>query len=50
MKNNITFVEYEEFIYLNTNLSKADARVEARKCWNKGLDKYEALKEVKKYE
>ena len=43
----MTFKEYEEFIYLNTTLPRLDARLIARECWNKGLDKYEALKEAK---
>lgn len=45
---NITFAEYEEFIYLNTSLPRLDARLIARECWNKGMDKYEALEEAKK--
>ena len=48
MTMEITFKEYEEFIYLNTNLPKMDARLIARECWNKGLNKYEALAEAKK--
>ena len=39
----ITFNEYEEFIYINSNLTREQAREIARECWNKGLDKYEAL-------
>lgn len=41
------FADYEEFIYLNTNLPKRDARLIARECWNKGMTKQEALKEAK---
>ena len=42
----ITFNEYEEFIYLNTNLPRMDVRLIARECWNRGLNKYDALKEA----
>ena len=41
------FADYEEFIYLNTNLPKMDARLIARDCWNKGMTKYEALNEAR---
>lgn len=41
---NTPFNEYEEFIYLNTHLTKEQAREYARDCWNKGLTKYEAIK------
>ena len=43
---NIPFNEYEEFIYLNTHLTKEQAREYARYCWNKGLTKYEAVENV----
>lgn len=42
------FAEYEDFVYLNTHLSKEDARKIARECWNKGLTKYEALEVARK--
>lgn len=45
---NVSFAEYLEFIYLNTNLPKIDCRLIASECWDKGLDKYEALAEAKK--
>lgn len=44
----MTFKEYEEFIYMNTHMSKDEARAFARNCWNKGMDKYEALTEARK--
>lgn len=42
----MTFNEYEEFIYLNTTMSREEARAFAREMWNAGKDKYEALKEA----
>ena len=42
------FGEYEEFIYMNTHMDKIEARAFARNCWNKGMDKYEALAEARK--
>lgn len=42
------FSDYFDFIYLNTNLPKRDAKLIAIECWNKGLNKYEALKEARK--
>lgn len=42
------YSEYFDFIYLNVNLPKQDAIKIANECWNKGLDKYEALKEARK--
>ena len=38
------FNEYEEFIYLNTHMTKEQAREYARDCWNKGINKYNAVK------
>ena len=42
------FSDYFDFIYLNTNLPKRDAKLIAIECWNKGFNKYEALKEARK--
>jgi len=39
----ITFEEYERFIYLNTHLTKDEAREYARDAWNLGLTKTEAI-------
>lgn len=44
----MNYGEYFDFIYLNTNLPKQDVVRIANECWNKGLDKYEALKEARK--
>lgn len=41
------FKDYWEFIYLNTRLSRQDAMKAARKTWNKGIDKYTALEEIR---
>lgn len=41
--NNITFKEYYDFIYLNSNVNKVQAMEVANECWNKELTKYEAL-------
>lgn len=42
-----TFADYEEFFYLNTHMTREEARKVARQYWNDGLEKREALK---KYE
>lgn len=39
----MTFKEYFDFIYLNSNLTKDQTMEIANECWNKGLSKYEAL-------
>lgn len=46
----MTFERYEWFIYINSNMKRSEAREYARECWNKGVDKYEALKEARKKE
>lgn len=45
---NIKFNDYYEFIYLNSHLTKEEAKSCAVDAWNKGLTKYEALKQVNK--
>ena len=40
--------EYIDFLYLNTKYSKEELFKIAKEYYNKGLDKYEALKEIKK--
>lgn len=42
-----TFNEYENFIYINTTLTREEARIHARDCWNQGLDKHEALRRAR---
>lgn len=44
----IKFGDYFDFIYLNTNLPKQDVLRISVECWNKGLNKYEALEEARK--
>lgn len=44
MTNTTPFNEYEEFIYLNTAMDREQAREYARECWNKGINKYNAVK------
>ena len=39
--------DYFEFICLNSPLPRNDAYITAIDCWNRGLDKYEVLKEIK---
>ena len=41
---NETFKDYEEFIYLNTDMDRMTARTYARECWNKDINKYNAVK------
>jgi len=43
-----SFAEYVDYIYLNTNLPRTDAKLIAVECWNKGMSKEEALTEAKK--
>ena len=40
----LRFEEYEEFIYMNTHMTREEARAFARQCWNNGIEKNEALK------
>lgn len=42
-----TFADYEEFIYVNTKMTLEEARSFARQGWNKGIDKYEALRQAR---
>lgn len=42
----ITFEEYEDFLWQNSHLTRAQLRPFSRICWNKGLTKYEALKSI----
>ena len=37
------FKDYENYIYLNTTLTRDEARAIARDCWNRGLTKTQAL-------
>ena len=48
MNKNLKFDEYFEFIYLNSHMTKAEAMAFARMCWNKGMNKREALAEARK--
>lgn len=40
----MAFKDYYDFIYLNSHLTRSQAQFVARYCWNKGMDKYEALR------
>ena len=46
--NGITYKDYYDFIYLNTLLMKFEVPVVARAMWNKGIDKYDAVKIINK--
>lgn len=41
------FNDYENLIYLNTNLTKEEARTIGRYYWNKGLEALEAIKNIR---
>lgn len=43
MNRTETFADYEEFIYLNSHMTRDEARNAARRYWNEGVDKREAL-------
>lgn len=47
MTHTKNFNDYEETIYLNTNLTKEEARTVGRHYWNKGLDALEAIKNIR---
>ena len=46
--NGITYKEYYDFLYMNTLLMKYEVQVVARMMWNKGIDKYDAVKIINK--
>ena len=44
----IQFKDYFYFIYLNTTMGSSEAQEYARDCWNRGLNKHEALEAARK--
>lgn len=46
----MNFNEFENFIYLNTQMTKKQARAFSRDAWNRGLTKYEAIEEARQGE
>lgn len=44
----ITMKDYEETIYLNTNLTREEANNAAEYFWGKGLGMYEAIQSIRK--
>ena len=39
----MNFSDYWQFVYVNTHLTRPESLEVCVECWNKGLNKYEAL-------